>query len=133
MLVLYGVTLSKKKQLIYALPELYGIGRSLAKRIVYELGIPPKLRVQYLSKSQEFALSRKIKEEYRLEGNLREMVKSNIQRYISNGSIRGFRHKHGLPVRGQRTHSNVKTPRRVFMGMGVRVKVTQIVKKVKKK
>lgn len=112
MLVIFGVVLSKNKKLIYALPELYGIGLGSSKKICQELGYSLELKVNDLTEEQEYEIAKKIKEEYTLEGNLKEEIKSNIQRYITNGSVRGFRHKHSLPVRGQRTHTNAKTVRR---------------------
>lgn len=120
MLVIFGVTLPKKKKLIYALPDLYGIGKKSAIRICQELGFAPNLHVEDLTESQQYAIAKKIKEEYRIEGNLRELVKANIQRYYINGSIRGFRHRNHLPVRGQRTHSNGKTPRRVGISISTK-------------
>jgi small subunit ribosomal protein S13 len=117
MLVIFGVTLPKQKKLIYALPDLYGIGHKSAVRICQELGYAPNLHVEDLTESQQYAIAKKIKEEFRIEGNLRELVKANIQRYYVNGSIRGFRHRNHLPVRGQRTHSNGKTPRRVILAL----------------
>jgi small subunit ribosomal protein S13 len=66
---------------------------------------------------QQFEISKKIKTEFRIELHLREEIKANVQHYISNGSIRGFRHKNKLPVRGQRTQSNAKTPRKMQLGL----------------
>jgi len=120
MLLIFGVTLPRDKKIKYALPKLYGIGRDSAVRIAKELGFAPELKIKDLTEEQQFKILTKVKEEYRLEGNLREEVKGNIQRYISNGSIRGYRHRNKLPVRGQRTQSNGKTPRRVIMGMPIK-------------
>lgn len=117
MLVIFGVTLETEKKVIYALPKLYGIGTNSAKKICKELGFSPALKIQNLTEKQQFEISKKIKEEFRIESNLREEVKSNIQHYILNGSVRGFRHKNKLPVRGQRTHSNAKTQRRVAVSL----------------
>lgn len=114
MLVIFGVSLARNKKLIYALPQLYGIGLQKSQKICAELGYSFELRVKNLTEEQKFEIAKKIKEEYMLEGNLKEEIKSNIQRYMSNGSIRGFRHKNKLPVRGQRTKTNAKTARRVF-------------------
>jgi small subunit ribosomal protein S13 len=122
MLVIFGVTLPKDKKIKYALPLLYGIGPASANKICLELGFAPNLKVSDLTEEQQFEIAKKVKEEYRLESNLREEIKGNIQRYISNGSIRGFRHRNKLPVRGQRTQSNAKTPRRVIMGMALKIK-----------
>lgn len=122
MLIIFGVTIPKQKRVIYALPILYGIGLSAAKQICKELGLASGLKVSDLTEEQQYEITRKVKEEYRLENNLREEVKGNVQRYVTNGSIRGFRHRNKLPVRGQRTQSNAKTPRRVIMGMAVRLR-----------
>ncbi len=122
MLIIFGVTLLKDKKIRYALPLLYGIGISSAKKICLELGYAPNLKIKDLTEEQQFEVAKKIKEEYRLENNLKEEVKGNIQRYITNGSIRGFRHRNKLPVRGQRTQSNAKTPRRVIMGIAIKFK-----------
>jgi len=122
MLVIFGVTLPKDKKIKYALPLLYGIGSASANKICLELGYAPNLKVSDLTEEQQFEIAKKVKEEYRLESNLREEIKGNIQRYITNGSIRGFRHRNKLPVRGQRTQSNAKTPRRVIMGVALKIK-----------
>jgi small subunit ribosomal protein S13 len=118
MLVLFGVTIPKDKKVMYALSDLHGIGCSSAYRICAELGYAPQLRVKNLTVEQDYEIAKKIKEEFMLEGNLKEEIKSNIQRYILNGSFRGFRHKNKLPVRGQRTHSNGNTARK----RGVKIK-----------
>ena len=122
MLIIFGVTIPKEKRVIYALPILYGIGVSAAKQICKDLGLAPGLKVSDLTEEQQYEITKKVKEEYRLENNLREEVKGNVQRYITNGSIRGFRHRNKLPVRGQRTQSNAKTPRRVIMGIAVKLR-----------
>lgn len=120
MLVIFGVILPAQKKLKYALTTLFGIGPFSSDRICKELGYSPNLTVGDLNAEQQFEITKKIKEEYTIELNLRELIKGNVQRYISNGSIRGFRHKNKLPVRGQRTQSNGKTPRRIFMGLASR-------------
>jgi small subunit ribosomal protein S13 len=122
MLVIFGVIMPKEKKIEFALPLLFGIGKISATRICRELGLAPNLKVADLTEEQQFYIAKKVKEEYRLESNLREEIKGNIQRYISNGSIRGFRHRNKLPVRGQRTQSNAKTPRRVIMGIAFKLK-----------
>lgn len=122
MLVIFGVVVPKDKKIQFALPVLYGIGNASAIKICRELGFAANLTIGDLTDEQQFSLAKKIKEEYRLESNLKEEIKGNIQRYISNGSIRGFRHRNKLPVRGQRTQTNAKTPRRVIMGIAMRLK-----------
>jgi len=113
MLVIFGINFLKNKKLVYALPKLYGIGLKTSQQICFELALTPNLRVKDLTENQEFKLSKKIKEEYRLEGNLREDIQKNIQHYISVNSVRGYRHRNSLPVRGQRTHTNARTVKRV--------------------
>jgi len=122
MLVIFGVIMPKEKKIEFALPLLFGIGKVSGIRICRELGLAPNLKVADLTEEQQFEIAKKVKEEYRLESNLREEIKGNIQRYISNGSIRGFRHRNKLPVRGQRTQSNAQTPRRVIMGIAIKIK-----------
>ncbi len=117
MLLIFGVTLDKNKKVSYALPKLFGIGRPAAIKICNEIGLSPELKVKDLIAHQQFLLAKKVKEEYRFEDNLREEIKGNIRKYMTNGSIRGFRHRSHLPVRGQRTQSNAKTPRRVIQGL----------------
>jgi small subunit ribosomal protein S13 len=118
MLVVFGVTLPREKKVLYALPELYGIGLTRSRQICNELSLPPRIRVGELTDSQQFEIAKKLKEDFLLEGTLREAIKTDLQRYMSNGSVRGFRHRNFLPVRGQRTHSNGKTVRRVSMVRG---------------
>lgn len=111
-LVIFGVTLPRNKKLKYALPLLYGIGVTRAELICRELGLPPQLTISDLTETQQFAIAKKVKEDFIVEGNLEEQLKQDIQRYQNNGSLHGYRLRHGLPVRGQRTHSNGKTARR---------------------
>lgn len=112
MLIIFGVKLVTNKKIIYALPQLYGIGLTLSKQICRELNFAPELTVAKLTSQQQFEIAKKIKAEFRVEENLKEAIKNNIQRVISNGSVRGYRHKNHLPVRGQRTHTNAKTVKR---------------------
>jgi len=109
MLIIFGVKLIQEKKIVYALPQLYGIGITLSKKICQELNFAPELTIQQLTAKQQFDIAKKIKEEFRVEEKLKEIVKNNIQRYILSGSLRGYKHKNNLPVRGQRTHTNAKT------------------------
>jgi small subunit ribosomal protein S13 len=111
-LTIYGVSLVHKKKVIYALPKLYGIGVIRARQICRELGLVPQLTITQLTQIQKFKIVKIIKDTFVVEGNLDERLKQDIQRYQSNGSQRGYRLRNGLPVRGQRTHSNGKTARR---------------------
>ncbi len=100
------------KKIDQALPLLYGVGKSSAKAICRELGLPPQLFIGELTEAQHFLIAKKIKESYIVEGNLEEQIKQDLQRYQTNGSQRGYRLRNGLPVRGQRTHSNGRTARK---------------------
>jgi len=120
MLVIFGVGFDKRKKVVYALPDLFGIGLTLSKKVCRELDLAPNLCIENLTESQQYAISKKLKEDYYIENNLRELIKNNVQNYILNGSVRGFRHKNHLPVRGQRTHTNAKTPKRVIMGIAIK-------------
>ncbi len=111
-LVLFGVTFPLAKKVIYALPQLFGIGLASSRQICQELGIVPQLTVKNLTEFQRIAIAKKIKEQYIIEGNLDEQLKQDLQRYYTSNSVHGYRLRHGLPVRGQRTHSNGKTARR---------------------
>lgn len=110
--VIFGIKLPRNHKLPYALTLLYGIGQSRGKEICRSLGLPPQLSVKELTSSQQFAIAKKLKEDYRVESNLEEQLKKDIQRLQQNGSRRGYRLRNGLPTRGQRTHANGKTARK---------------------
>jgi small subunit ribosomal protein S13 len=112
-LTLYGIPLSSSKPLSYALPKIFGLGRSRSQEICRLLGFAPSLRVADLTPSQEMALAKRLKENYTVAGQLEEELAADIHRLHTNGSQRGYRLRTGLPVRGQRTHSNGKTARRL--------------------
>jgi small subunit ribosomal protein S13 len=122
MLVIFGVNFNKNKHVVHALPDLYGIGVKTSKDICAKLGLSLALRIEDLTEQQQFEISKLIKENFKVEGNLREEIKNNIQKFISNGSLKGFRHRNKLPVRGQRTQTNAKTAKRVVMGMALKAK-----------
>ncbi len=114
-----GVDLPRDKRVEVALTYIYGIGRSTAHRIVQETGVNPDTRVQRLSDEDVTKLRRAIEGRYRVEGALRTEVAINIKRLMDIGCYRGMRHRKGLPVRGQRTHTNARTrkgPRRTVAG-----------------
>ncbi|MEJ5299919.1 MAG: 30S ribosomal protein S13 [Thermodesulforhabdaceae bacterium] len=104
-----GVDLPKNKRIEIALTYIYGIGRSTAKKIIEEAGIDPNTRTDNLTDEQIAALRRIIDTNYKVEGELRTQVAMNIKRLMDMGCYRGLRHRRGLPVRGQRTHSNART------------------------
>ena len=104
-----GVDLPRNKPLWVALTYVFGIGPTLANRIVTEVGLDPMTRVHRLTEHEVAKLREAIQNGYRVEGELRKEVTMNIKRLIDLGSYRGSRHKRGLPVRGQRTHTNART------------------------
>lgn len=114
-----GVDLPRAKRIEVALTYLYGVGRTSARRILEATGIDPELRTHELSDEDASVLRREIEQRYKVEGALRTEVSMNIKRLMDIGCYRGLRHRRGLPVRGQRTHTNARTkkgPRRAIAG-----------------
>ncbi len=114
-----GVDLPREKRIEVALTYIYGIGRSTARDILLETAVNPDVRVHELSDEDVNKLRRVIENRYKVEGALRTEVSMNIKRLMDIGCYRGLRHKRGLPVRGQRTHTNARTrkgPRRTVAG-----------------
>jgi small subunit ribosomal protein S13 len=109
-----GVDLPQNKHVEIGLTYIYGIGRSLAKSVLRRADVGPMVRVKDLSEDEIRRITKVIQEE-RTEGDLRKEVAMNIKRLMEIGCYRGVRHRRGLPVRGQRTHTNARTrkgPRR---------------------
>ena len=114
-----GVDLPREKRVDIGLTYIYGIGRVVARRILDAAGVSPDIRVKDLSDADVNKLRQEIEKTYRVEGALRTEVAMNIKRLMDIGSYRGIRHRRGLPVRGQRTHTNARTkkgPRRAIAG-----------------
>ena len=114
-----GIDLPREKKVEIGLTYIFGIGRAIARRIVASTGVNPALRVKELSDADVNRLRQAIEKDYRVEGALRTEVAMNIKRLMDIGSYRGIRHRKGLPVRGQRTHTNARTkkgPRRAIAG-----------------
>jgi small subunit ribosomal protein S13 len=110
-----GVDLPRKKQTWIALTYIYGIGRTTALEICEAAQVDPHLPNEQLSDQQVVRIRQVITETYRVEGDLRRDISVNIKRLMDLGCYRGLRHRRGLPVRGQRTHTNARTrkgPRR---------------------
>jgi small subunit ribosomal protein S13 len=110
-----GVDLPRRKAIAYALPYIYGIGQASAKLICKKAGIPESKKVDELTEADVKAIRDIIEASYKVEGDLRREVQQNIKRLMDLGSYRGLRHRKGLPVHGQRTHTNARTrkgPRR---------------------
>jgi small subunit ribosomal protein S13 len=114
-----GVDLPREKKVEIGLTYIYGIGRATAQRILASTGVSDALRVKDLSDADITRLRQIIEKDHRVEGALRTEVAMNIKRLMDIGSYRGNRHRKGLPVRGQRTHTNARTkkgPRRAIAG-----------------
>jgi len=104
-----GVDIPKEKRIEIALTYIYGIGKTIANKILKKTGINPDTRAKNLTEEDISKLNAIIQREYRVEGDLRRLVSSNIKRLIDIGSYRGSRHRRSLPVRGQRTRTNART------------------------
>ena len=106
---LVGVDLPREKRLEIALTYIFGIGRTRADEILAATGISPDLRVKDLTDEQLIPLREYIEANFKIEGDLRREVQADIRRKIEIGSYQGLRHRRGMPVRGQRTHTNART------------------------
>ena len=121
-----GVDLPRDKKVEIGLTYIFGVGRTTAREILEKTGVSSALRVRDLTDADVNRLRQAIEKDYRVEGALRTEVAMNIKRLMDIGSYRGIRHRRGLPVRGQRTHTNARTrkgPKKTIAGK----------KKVKKK
>lgn len=116
-----GVDLPRHKQVAYALPYLYGVGRALALEICERANIPPEKKTEELTEADIKRIRDLLESDYRVEGDLRREVQMNIKRLMDLGCYRGLRHRRGLPVNGQRTHTNARTrkgPRKGILSRG---------------
>ncbi len=114
-----GVDLPKNKRMEVALTYIYGIGRSTSRKILRDTGISFDTKSDNLTDDEVVKIRQVIDQSYKVEGDLRREVAMNIKRHIDIGSYRGLRHRKGLPVRGQRTHTNARTrkgPRKTVAG-----------------
>jgi small subunit ribosomal protein S13 len=114
-----GVNIPTQKRVQIALTYIHGIGRTKAKEICTKVGIPQDRRVHQLTDDDVVRIREVIDRDYRVEGDLRREVAMNIKRLMDLGCYRGLRHRKGLPVRGQRTHTNARTrkgPARAIAG-----------------
>jgi small subunit ribosomal protein S13 len=116
---LVGVDLPRDKRLEVALTYIYGMGRTRALQTLAATGVSPDVRVRDLTEDDVIRLRDWIEANYRVEGDLRREVAADIRRKIEIGCYQGLRHRRGLPVRGQRTHTNARTrkgPRKTVAG-----------------
>jgi small subunit ribosomal protein S13 len=114
-----GVDLPREKRVEVGLTYIFGIGPAVARRILAETGVSPDTRIKDLNDADVNRLRQVIERDHRVEGALRTEIAMNIKRLMDIGSYRGIRHRRGLPVRGQRTHTNARTkkgPRRAIAG-----------------
>ena len=114
-----GVDLPKAKRIEIALTYIFGIGRTSAQKIADEAGIDRSKKTDDLTDQEITTIRNVLDAKYKIEGDLRREIAMNIKRLTDLNSYRGLRHKKGLPVRGQRTHTNSRTrkgPRRAVMG-----------------
>jgi small subunit ribosomal protein S13 len=114
-----GVDLPRNKRIEVALTYIFGIGRTSARRICEKANVEVDTRTDTLAEGDIIRLRELIEKEYRVEGDLRRETAQNIKLLMDIGCYRGLRHRRGLPVRGQRTHTNARTrkgPRRTVAG-----------------
>jgi small subunit ribosomal protein S13 len=120
-----GVNIPTNKRVVISLRYIYGIGPTNAAQICTRLGIAAERRVNQLSDDEVLRIREIIDREFRVEGDLRREVSMNIKRLMDLGCYRGLRHRRGLPVRGQRTHTNARTRKGKAVAIAGKKKVTK--------
>ena len=120
-----GVNIPTNKRVLIALTYIHGIGRFKAQQIVDKIGIPEAKRVSQLTDDEVLKIRELIDRDYQVEGDLRREVAMNIKRLMDLGCYRGLRHRRGLPVRGQRTHTNARTRKGPAKPIAGKKKVTK--------
>ena len=120
-----GVNIPTNKRVLISLRYIFGIGPQNAKHICEKLGIPAERRVNQLTDEEIGKLRETIDRDYRVEGDLRREVAMNIKRLMDMAAYRGLRHRRGLPVRGQRTHTNARTRKGKAVAIAGKKKVTK--------
>ena len=114
-----GIDLPKNKRMDVALTYIYGIGRTTSRKIMEEVGLDPNMNSDQLTEVDVAKIREVLDRQYKVEGDLRREVSMNIKRLMDLGAYRGLRHRRGLPVHGQRTHTNARTrkgPRKMQIG-----------------
>jgi small subunit ribosomal protein S13 len=117
-----GVDLPRNKHVAFALPYLYGIGKRTAREICEKTGIPATKKTEELTEADIKKIRELLESDYKVEGDLRREVQMNIKRLMDLGCYRGLRHRKGLPVNGQRTHTNARTRKGPRKGMLTRAR-----------
>ena len=113
MLIIFGKKLNNSKTVLYALTTIWGIGLSISKKICNSLNISKNTKFNDLTEPQKLQISTYIKQNLIVETQLKQSIRENVENLITINSVKGFRHRSKLPVRGQRTHSNAKTCKRI--------------------
>jgi len=114
-----GVDIPRDKRALVALTYIYGVGPASSAKILKKAEIPQELRIKDMTEDQIAKVRSIIEKEYEVEGDMRRSINMNMKRLMDIGCYRGLRHRRGLPVRGQRTHTNARTrkgPRKVVSG-----------------
>jgi len=114
-----GIDLPRQKKIVVALTYIYGIGHTSARQICEKSGVDPDTKADDLAEGDVIHLREVIERDYKVEGDLRREVNQQIKQLMDIGCYRGLRHRRGLPVRGQRTHTNARTrkgPRKTVAG-----------------
>ena len=119
-----GVDLPREKRSEVALTYIYGIGRPTARRVLERANVDPDKRVKTWSEDETSRIREIVERELKVEGDLRREVSMNVKRLMDIGAYRGIRHRRGLPVRGQRTHTNARTRKGPRRGVMVKKKPT---------
>ena len=117
-----GVDLPRHKHIVYALPYLYGIGPAAARSICAKTGMAPTEMTEELTEAEIGKIREALEADFKVEGDLRREVQMNIKHLIDLGCYRGLHHRRGLPVHGQRTHTNARTRKGPRKGMITRAR-----------
>ncbi|MEZ5899790.1 MAG: 30S ribosomal protein S13 [Hyphomicrobium sp.] len=120
-----GVNIPTNKRVLIALRYIHGIGPKFASEICAKVGIPAERRVNELTDAEVLQIREAIDRDYTVEGDLRREVQMNIKRLMDLGCYRGLRHRKGLPVRGQRTHTNARTRKGKAVAIAGKKKATK--------
>ena len=120
-----GVDLPRDKRLEIGLTYIYGIGLTRAQKVCSDTGVDPDTRIRQLTDDEVTRIRRYIEANFEVEGDLRREVQQNIKRKVEIGSYQGIRHRRGLPVRGQRTHTNARTRKGRRVAIAGKKKVTK--------
>ncbi len=117
-----GIDIPKNKHIVISLTYIFGIGRSTARAILKQLNIDEARKTQELTEEEVVKIREYVDNQIKVEGDLKREVSQNIKRLIEINSYRGIRHKRGLPVRGQRTHTNARTRKGRKPSVGIKKK-----------